>query len=1029
MQLNENALEQHCIEWFLQTGWQYACGYEVAPDGVNPWRSHFHEAVLRPHLSEAVRRLNPELPPSAVEDVVATVCRAENGDLAQRNHRFYHYLREGVPVAFRLGEQQKNTHAQLLDFQHWRNNRFVVINQFVVSGTKGNRRPDVVCFINGLPIAVIELKNPIDEQAGIENAFSQLQTYKDEISDLFVFNQASVISDGLEARIGSLTANFERFMVWRTLKNERDRPVVDWQLETMVKGFFNPELLLDYLHYFIVFEQFNGKIIKKIAAYHQFHGVREAVQSSVLAAQQGGNKKAGVVWHTQGSGKSMSMLCYAAKLSAQAAMQNPTILVVTDRSDLDGQLFKTFCDGKALLRQTPEQANDREQLREMLASRAGGGVIFTTIQKFGLQEGETAHPLLNERHNLVVVSDEAHRTQYGMQAKFDVKNNRYQYGYAKHLRDALPNAAFIGFTGTPVSLEDKDTRAVFGEYVSIYDIQAAVEDKATVPIYYESRSVRLDLSDDIRQLAEEADEILEDDDKSAQYTRLEKLVGTDTRLRQLAEDLIAHFEQRIELSDGKAMVVAMSRDICVRLYQHLTALRPEWHSDDPEQGCLKIIMTGSAADPQHFQPHLYSKEMKKRLEKRFKDENDPLKIVIVRDMWLTGFDAPCCHTMYVDKPMKGHNLMQAIARVNRVFQGKNGGLVVDYIGIGEDLRKAVRDYTDSNGSGNPVHDSEEAFKMLCESMDIIRSMFATPVEGQPFDYRTFATESMRLLPNAVNHLVSLGKKRKDRFLDEVLKASKAYALCATLDKSAVYRQELAFFVAVKSVMMKHTDVSGKAQAQDKQAALRGILNNAVSSDGVEDIFASVGLEKPNLSLLSEEFLEDIQRMPQKNLAAELLQKLLKDEIKSKMQRNITAQKDFQTRLQETLVKYHNRTVSTAQVIEELIELAKSFQQAAARGEELGLNADELAFYDALADNESAVRELSEPILLQLAKELTDQLRRSVSIDWQHRSDVRAKIRLKIRRLLQRYKYPPDLSEQAINLVMTQAETLAESWGD
>ncbi|MES9913526.1 MAG: type I restriction endonuclease subunit R [Candidatus Sedimenticola sp. 4PFRAG1] len=719
--MNEEELENLCLDWFREGGWDVLYGPDIAPDGTDPQRDDYAQVMLKHDLEVAFTHINPHLPHECFDQVVSKLSQAESLDLVTNNRAFHRLLLEGVPVEYKQDDEVHNDHAFLVDFDQLTNNRFVAVNQFTISGTKQPRRPDVICFINGLPFAVLELKSPSDENADIWDAFNQLQTYKDEISDLFIFNEALVVSDGYTARVGSLTANQERFMPWRTIKHEDDKPLLEWQLETLVRGFFDRELFLDYIRYFVLFETDGEAIIKKIAGYHQFHAVREAVKATVIAAQEiegvaekratyadevvPGSKKAGVVWHTQGSGKSISMCCYAGKLLQQPAMNNPTLIVVTDRNDLDGQLFATFSNAVELLKQTPVQANDRDELRQLLAERESGGIIFTTVQKFALLDEENSHPILNDRHNIVVISDEAHRSQYGLKAVLTAEG-QYKFGYAKHMRDALPFASFIGFTGTPISQEDKDTRAVFGGYVSIYDIQDAVDDGATVPIYYESRLAKLELNnEEIEALSDQVDEVVEDEEDVGQrektkgeWSRLEKLVGATPRLQQVAADLIDHFEARTATMDGKAMIVGMSRDICAQLYNEIVALRPDWHDPDPEKGAIKIVMTGSASDKPLLQPHIYNKKTKKRLEKRFKDENDPLKLVIVRDMWLTGFDAPCCHTMYVDKPMKGHNLMQAIARVNRVFKNKPGGLVVDYIGIANELKQALKTYTDSKAS-------------------------------------------------------------------------------------------------------------------------------------------------------------------------------------------------------------------------------------------------------------------------------------------------------------------------------------------
>ena len=714
-------------------------------------------------------------------------------------------------------------------------------------------------------------------------------------------------------------------------------------------------------------------------------------------------------------------------------MNNPTLVVVTDRNDLDGQLFATFSAAKELLKQDPVQAEDRDELREMLAVRESGGIIFTTVQKFALLAGENAHPILNDRHNIVVISDEAHRSQYGLKATLKADGS-YKFGYAKHMRDALPNAAFIGFTGTPIANEDKDTRAVFGDYVSIYDIQDAVDDGATVPIYYESRLAKLDINRDlIDDLSDQVEDVVEDEEDlslrektKGEWSRLEKLVGSGPRLQQVAADLIQHFETRSALMEGKAMIVAMSRDICAQLYNEIVALRPQWHDEDPEKGAIKVVMTGSAADKKLLQPHIHNKQTKKRLEKRFKDINDPLKLVIVRDMWLTGFDAPACHTMYVDKPMKGHNLMQAIARVNRVFKNKPGGLVVDYIGIANELKQALKTYADAKGRGEPTHSTEEAYAILLEKLDIIHGMFAKTPKSPGFDYSNFATDAIKLLVPAANYILGLDDGKK-RFLDTVLAMSKAYSLCSTMDEAGAYHKEIAFLSAVKAAITKYTSVDRKLTQEEKNSTLKQILDNAVIAEGVTDVFALCGLDKPNIGLLSDEFLEDVRQMPYKNFAVELLEKLLKDNIKAKTRNNVVQEKKYSDRLQETLRRYNNRGIETAQVIEELIAMAKQFQADLAREAALGLNPDEVAFYDALANNESAVRELGDEILKKIAIEITDKLRASTTVDWQVRESVRAKLRILVRRTLQRYKYPPDQAVAAVELILQQAEVLSNSW--
>ena len=747
---------------------------------------------------------------------------------------------------------------------------------------------------------------------------------------------------------------------------------------------------------------------------------------------QPGSKKAGVVWHTQGSGKSISMCCYAGKLLQQAEMNNPTIVVVTDRNDLDGQLYATFCQAQDLLKQTPLQANDRDELRELLNARESGGIIFTTVQKFAPLDGEQSHPALNQRSNIVVISDEAHRSQYGLSATLDRQTGVYKYGYAKHMRDALPNASFMGFTGTPIASEDKDTRAVFGDYVSIYDIQDAVDDGATVPIYYESRLAKLDLNhEELETLSDQVDELVEDEETGQQektkgdWSRLEKLVGSEPRIKQVAADLVQHFETRNAAMNGKAMIVAMSREICVKLYDAIVAIRPEWHSEDVEQGAIKVIMTGSASDKDHLQSHIYNKQTKKRLEARFKDLNDPLKLVIVRDMWLTGFDAPCCHTMYIDKPMRGHNLMQAIARVNRVFRDKPGGLVVDYIGIANELKQALKTYTDSKGKGQTTVDAREALAILLEKMDVIHGMFARSAGKPGFDYTGFSRDPLAFLRDAVNYILGLDDGKK-RYLDVSLAMSKAWSLCNTLDEAKPLQEEFAFLSAIRVGLIK-LDPKAKFSQSEKNSLLSKILDNAVVATGIEDVFALAGLDKPNIGLLSDEFLEEVREMPQRNLAVELLEKLLNDGIHARSGNNVVQQKKYSDRLKAVLLKYNNRAIETAQVIEELIQMAKAFQEAMARDDALGLTPDEIAFYDALAENESAVRELGDDTLRKLAIEVTLKLRQSTTVDWQVRESVRARLRILVRQTLRKYKYPPDKTPGAVELILKQAEVVSNSW--
>ena len=1044
--ITESNLEQQCLQWFQDNGWTSAFGPDIAHDGETPERADYREVVLIQRLARSLARLNPQAPAAVIDEAIQRLVKLDHLIPEQRNRDFHRLLLGGLQVSWRDGNSARHDDLRLIDFAHPEANDFLVVNQFAIKGPHKTRRPDLVVFINGLPLAVIELKNPADEQTDIWQAYQQLQIYREEIPDLFTWNEALIISDGFTARIGSLTADRERFLPWRTIASEHDQPVVQFEMEKIVRGFFDRTLFLDYLKHFILFEQDGDRIVKKIAGYHQFHAVREAVRVTVIAAQDPdprrahepraaygnevvpGSRKAGVVWHTQGSGKSISMVCYAGKLIQQPEMRNPTLIVVTDRNDLDGQLFETFCAAQDLLKQTPEQAESREELRDKLASRQAGGIIFTTIQKFSLSEGEGAHPALCDRSNVVVISDEAQRSQYGLKARLDAKSGRYIYGFAKHLRDALPQASFIGFTGTPIANDDRDTRAVFGDYVSIYDIQDAVDDGATVEIFYESRLAKLDVNAaEIERLSAEVEEVIEDEeDENARektkglWSTLEKLVGSKERIEEVAADLVRHFESRTAVLDGKAMIVGMSRDICAGLYAAIVALRPDWHDPDIEKGVIKVVMTGSAADTPLLRPHLTTKRQKKRLEKRFEKPSDPLRLVIVRDMWLTGFDAPCCHTMYVDKPMKEHNLMQAIARVNRVFRDKPGGLVVDYIGIANDLKKALKTYTDANGRGQPSRKAEEFLEVLQAKLDACRGLF------HGFDYATYETRAATLLVPAANHVLGL-KDGKKRFLDLVTAITRAFALCGTLDAAAALRTEIAFFSAVKAAIVKYTTVDRKLSDADRNSALRRILDNAVISDGVIDVFALAGINKPNIGLLSQAFLDEVRNMPQKNLAIELLERLLRDDITAHTRTNVVLQKTFSERLAEALRKYHNRAIETAQVIEELLKMATDFKAALSRHDNLGLTTDEIAFYDALAERPEVLRALGDSRLKKLAQELTEQLRQSTSVDWKVRDSIRAKMRILLKRLLRKYKYPPEGQDEAVVRVIEQAEALADSW--
>ena len=1048
--LNENDIEQLTLQRLQSLGWEYSYGKDLPVHEGEFARGDLSGVVFIEQLREAVRKLNPQLPESAVDSVVKSATKSDIGDLVVRNQAFYKLLRDGVRVEYQADGEQKIEWARLVDFEQVKNNRFVAVNQLEIRSRKGGKRiPDIIGFVNGLPLVVFELKNPLRESADLLQAFNQFETYKDEIAELFVYNQTLIISDGIAARLGSLSADFQRFTPWKVVdeKNKSARLYFDDELQSLLNGLMQPEDLLDYIRYFVLFERdSSGKTIKKIAAYHQYYGVNEAVDSTLFATSEKGDRRIGVMWHTQGSGKSISMLFYAGKLLAQPELKNPTIVVVTDRNDLDGQLFQTFSSGKDLIKQTPQQVEDRDQLRQLLAQNEVGGVYFTTIQKFALNEEESRFPVLNERSNIIVISDEAHRSQYGFTQK--LHNGKFQAGYARHLRDALPNASFIGFTGTPISLEDKDTQDVFGRYVSIYDLQDAVEDGATVPIVYEARQIRLNEKEH-DELFKEIDDLLEEEQSPALRLQ-EKLLGSQARLADLAAGFVQHFAKRNEVVDSKAMMVVSSRQICVDLYNEIIKLRPEWHSDNINEGAIKIVMTGSASDAPEMQKHVYSKQEKQTLERRFKDPNDPLKVVIVRDMWLTGFDAPCCNTMYIDKPMQGHNLMQAIARVNRVFRNKsreNGGLIVDYVGIADKLREATQQYTNSQGKGKLTDNVIDVFFKMKEHLEFVRSLFATPVEGKTFDVQTALEKDnpndlLMAIRFAANHILSLdqlpfdgkaheqhwfNKKetdpRKKAFLKAAGLVKKGYMLCGALAEIEPYSQEIAFYDAVRAILTKRGQ--NGTGSNERQILLKKLVNQAVYSEGVIDLFDLLEKPQPQISLLSEEFLQTIKNSPTKNLWVSAVERYLASEIKAKSGANLTLQKDFEQRLKEALNQYHNHNLSVVEILDELFKMSQDFQERLALGEKLGLKKEELAFYEALAQNQSARDLMGDEVLSKLAKEITDTLRRSVTIDWQYKEGVRAKMRILVKRALQRYKYPPDKQEEAVSYVIKQAEEIAE----
>ncbi len=1029
----ESDVEDLALQHLANLGYAVIHGPNIAPGEAGAERDRYEDVVLRGRLDEALRRLNPGVAADALEEAMRKVLHPAAPSLVANNRALHRMLRDGVEVdvAGKKGEV-RGVRVHLVDWEDPDKNDLLAVNQFTVVEGQVNRRPDVVVFLNGMPVGLLELKNAADENATVQDAFQQVQNYAKQIPALFIYNALVVISDGMLARVGTITSNWERFAPWRTVDGNVVAHPGALELSTLLDGVFQKERFLDLVRNFIVFENDGPTVIKKLAGYHQFHAVRTAVAQTVRATSPGGDRKVGVVWHTQGSGKSLTMTFYAGKVVQEPAMENPTLVVITDRNDLDNQLFGTFSNCHELLRQRPVQAESRDDLLEKLKV-AAGGVIFTTIQKFLPAEGEEKVPPLSTRRNVVVIADEAHRSQYGFRSRMVAGEGGGQLvaGFAQHMRDALPGASFIGFTGTPVEQTDRNTKAVFGEYISIYDIQRAVADGATVPIYYESRLAKLSLKEEQKPVIdEEFEEVTEGEEEDrrtalrSKWAALEAVVGEEKRVGLVAEDLVRHFEARLGAMDGKAMVVCMSRRICVDMYAAITKLRPAWHDPDDTKGAIKVVMTGSSSDPESFQPHRRSKAQLLDLARRFKDPADPLKVVIVRDMWLTGFDAPCLHTLYVDKPMRGHGLMQAIARVNRVFKDKPGGLVVDYLGLADELKGALATYTAAGGQGRTALDQEEAVKVVLEKVEFCRAIF------HGFDYARFLTgtpaDRLRLLPLAQQHVFALEDGR-DRLVKAVVELVKAFALAVPHPRAMAVRDEVAFFQAVKAAVVKSSGGgAGKTDAEIDQA-IRQIVSSAIAADGVVDVFAAAGLKKPDISILSEEFLADVKNLPQRNLAVELLRKLLNDEPKLRKKKNLVQSEAFSEKLEKTILKYRNRAIETAQVIEELIRLAKEMREAQRRGEDLKLTEDEAAFYDALADNESAKQVMGDQALAEIARDLTKTIRESVTIDWTVRANVQAAIRVKVRRILRLRGYPPDQQARAVETVMRQAELLAANW--
>ena len=1041
--INESVVEEAALKWLVGLGWQTVYGPDIAPDTLNAERSDYDQVALERRLRDALAELNPGLPTTAVDDAFRKLTHPEGPTLEARNRAFHHMLVDGVTVEYRTSDGDiRGAQARVVDFDSPSNNDWLAVNQFTVTENKYNRRPDVVLFVNGLPLCIIELKNPADEDATIWTAWQQLQTYKAELSNLFAMNEMLMVSDGIQSRIGALTAGTEWFKPWRTITGETLADPNMTELQVMLEGICAPSRFLQMVRNFIVFEDDgSGALIKKMAGYHQFHAVQVAVDETLRAAElqrdatevadergryeagrkpggAPGDHRIGVVWHTQGSGKSLTMAFYAGVIIRESAMENPTVVVLTDRNDLDDQLFGTFSRCQDLLRQPPVQAENRADLRSKLSVQSGG-VVFTTIQKFFPEANGDTHPSLSERRNVVVIADEAHRSQYD-----------FVDGFARHMRDALPNASFVGFTGTPIELQDANTRAVFGDYISIYDIQKAVEDGATVPIYYESRLAKLALVEDEKPTidpefdeATEGEEIERREKLKTKWAQLEAVVGAEKRLKQVARDIVNHYEQRMEALEGKAMVVCMSRRICIDLYRELVSLRPDWHSYDDDDGAVKVVMTGSATDPLDWQPHIRNKPRREALANRFRRPHDPFRVVLVRDMWLTGFDAPSLHTMYVDKPMRGHGLMQAIARVNRVFKDKPGGLVVDYLGLAQDLKQALATYTESGGTGQTAIDQDEAVAVMLEKYEVCCALF------HGFDWSKWttgtATERVGLLPAAQEHILAQ-ENGKERCVSMVRELSQAFALAVPHEETMRIRDDVGFFQAVQSVLSKSAIGESRTE-EDMDHAVRQIISRAVASEGVMDIFAAAGLDKPDISVLSDEFLAEVQGMPHRNLAVELLQKLLKGEVSARRRKNVVQARSFAELLEQTLRRYQNRAIEAAQVIEELIQLAKDMREASARGEKLGLSEDELAFYDALETNDSAVRVLGDETLRAIARELVDTVRKNVTIDWTLRENVRAQLRVLVRRILRKHGYPPDKQEKATQTVLEQAEVLSHGW--
>jgi type I restriction enzyme, R subunit len=1034
--ISEDHIEQIIIQEFIDLGYSYVNGPDISPEGVAQERE-FDEVVLKQRLRTAIAKQNPTVPAEAQEDAIKKLVRSDSPNLFQNNYTFHKYITEGVDVEYRKGDRIVGDKVWMIDYETPSNNEFLVVNQFTIIENNVNKRPDIILFINGIPLVVIELKNAVDENATIHSAFNQLQTYKQSIPSLFLYNALLIISDGWDAMYGSLTSPKQFFVPWKSIDGKMVADENMPQMEVMVKGMLNKEVLPDLIRHYIVFHQNKEQITKIVPRYHQYFAVNKAVETTKVATAVTGDQRAGVIWHTQGSGKSLTMVFYAGKLVL--ALNNPTLIILTDRNDLDDQMFDTFSLSQDLLRQTPVQADNRDDLKKKL-SVTSGGIVFTTIQKFlpeiqekiDIGEGKTKNikgqfELLSERRNIVVIADEAHRSQYD-----------FMDGFAKHMRDALPNASFIGFTGTPIENTDKNTQAVFGEYIDVYDIQQAVEDGATVRIFYENRLAKINLrEEDKPRVDTEFEELTESEEQSdrqklkSRWARLEAIVGNEHRLELIANDIVKHFESRNEILDGKGMIVCMSRRICVDLYAQIIKIRPDWHSDDDTDGTIKVVMTGSSSDPLNFQPHVRNKAKRKAMGERLKDPKDKLKLAIVRDMWLTGFDAPSMHTLYLDKPMQGHNLMQAIARVNRVYKDKSGGLVVDYIGIANDLKKALSLYTESGGKGKPAFDQDEAAEVMMGKYEVVAQMFSEQPTDKSvpkgLDYKSFfgltPKEKLYFPIQAANYILGL-ENGKERYIGLVTALTKSFAISVPHPYTIDIREEVGLFQAIKARIVKVTQ-SGKGKSDEEiETAIKQILSDAIVSDEVIDIFDAAGIKKPDISILSDEFLAEVRGMNHKNLALELLKKLLKDEIKVRQRVNLVQSKKFSEMLENAVKTYQNNLITSAQIIDEMIRLAKDIKEADRRGEEMGLDFREYAFYSALEVNDNSVSVLGDEILRHIARELVESVKKNTSIDWTVREKVQARMRVAIKKILRKHGYPPDMALKATETVIEQAKLLA-----